>query len=341
MDSSTPPNTLSYFPSIGAFIDNGALQIVEVLTTWVGYSGVVYRAVDTRTRHPSGQKKYFSVRCLCISVFPNTAKRQKEIYLRGVMLHRLASAHPGIIDIHHVFEQDNRLYIITNHAPNGNLATQIFEKGRYIGRNADIKSVYLQLLEAVDYCHSIRIAHMHLTPRNIVCFQDGLRVSITNFGLATTERFSENFRQGSVRYMSPECHGAQFTHTGKYSPKFNDIWSLGIIMLNMITGRNCWMVATPDDPFFRDYSNSPFDILPVIYPISSETNNILSRMLHPSWYQRSTLHEVRMAVENVTNFYSEDAFFSGGMACFRRQEIKESPLTRAMREQHILSEAPR
>lgn len=95
---------------------------------------------------------------------------------------------------------------------------------------------------------------------------------------------------------------------------FNDIWSLGIILLNLATGRNPWKSATPDDPTFQAYLRDPINFLPSVLPISVEVNEILVKMLDVDWRERMTLREVRYAIEEVTNFYSDGVVFEGSMA---------------------------
>jgi len=95
---------------------------------------------------------------------------------------------------------------------------------------------------------------------------------------------------------------------------FNDIWSLGIILLNLATGRNPWKSATLGDPTFQAYLRDPMNFLPSVLPISVEVNEILVRMLDVNWRERMTLREVRYAIEEVTNFYSEGVVFEGSMA---------------------------
>ena len=183
-------------PPVGTLIDGGSLELVEVLG--VGGYGVVYRAVDTR--HHAGQKSY-AVKCL---VTPeHRATRQRQIHSREIALHQLASAHPGVVTLHRVVEQAGHIYIIMDYAPDYDLSKQILHSSRYLGDNALIKDVFLQLLDAVEHCHSLGIYHRDLKPENILCFRDGIRIAIGDFGLATTDKFSDEFRTGSTHYMSP------------------------------------------------------------------------------------------------------------------------------------------
>ncbi|GLB44014.1 putative protein tyrosine kinase [Lyophyllum shimeji] len=293
-------------PPVGTLIDGGSLELVEVLG--VGGYGVVYRAVETRSHNP----KSYAVKCLVSSA--HQTARQRQIHTREIALHQLASSHPGVVTLHRVVEDYGRTYIIMDYAPDHDLFTQILHSCRYLGDDTLMKHVFLQLLDAVEYCHSLGIYHRDLKPENVLCFDDGLRVAITDFGLATTDKLSEEFRTGSVYHMSPECQGGEYAPTGNYSPMFNDIWSLGIILLNLATGRNPWKSATPDDQTFRAYLRDPVGFLPTVLPISSEVNDILVQMLEVDWRERMTLHEVRQAIEDVRTFYSDGVIFEGSMA---------------------------
>ncbi|KAF5311096.1 hypothetical protein D9619_008165 [Psilocybe cf. subviscida] len=301
----SPPATSPNHPAVGTLIDGGALQLVEVLG--VGGYGVVYRAVDPR--HPS---KSYAVKCLVAS--GHQSPRQRQIHIREIALHQLASAHPGVVTLHRVIDQGNHTYIVMDYASDHDLFTQILHSCRYLGQNDLIKDIFLQLIDAVQYCHSLGIYHRDLKPENVLCFDGGLRVSVSDFGLATTDKVSDEFRTGSVYHMSPECQGGDYAPTGHYSPMFNDIWSLGIILLNLATGRNPWKSATPSDPTFQAYLRDPEGFLPTVLPISSEVNDILVRMLDVDWRDRANLREVRHAIERVSSFYSEGAIFEGSMA---------------------------
>lgn len=105
-----------------------------------------------------------------------------------------------------------------------------------------------------------------------------------------------------------------FAPDGNYSPMSNDVWSLGIILLNLATGRNPWKTATLDDSTFQAYLRSPMDFFPSVLPISRELNEVLVRMLHINWRERLTLPELREMLETIDNFYSDDVIFDGSMA---------------------------
>ncbi|KAK0192525.1 kinase-like domain-containing protein [Armillaria mellea] len=264
----TPSVSSSNHPALGTLIDEGTLELVEVLG--VGGYGVVYRAEDTFTSSP----KSYAVKCLMHSNLHSS--RQRQLHIREITLHQIASAHPNVVSLHRVVEDHKYTYIIMDYAPDHDLFSQILNNCRYLGRDHLIKHVFLQLLDAVEYCHSLGIYHRDLKPENVLCFDDGLRIAITDFGLATTDKVSTEFRTGSVYHMSPECQGGDFAISGSYSPMANDIWSLGIILLNLATGRNPWKSATASDPTFQAYLRDPQGFLPTVLPISAGDKQRLS-----------------------------------------------------------------
>lgn len=202
MVSSEVPSSPSP-PPLGTLIDDDTLELVEVLG-YGGY-GVVYRAVDVYSQEPIS----YAVKCLPHSSKRN-ATRQRQLHLREITLHQLASAHSNVVTLHRVIEDPQYTYIVMDYCEDGDLFSQILHHRRYLGNNELIKEVFLQLLDAVDYCHALHIYHRDLKPENVLCFDGGLRLAITDFGLATTESVSTEFRTGSVYHMSPGQHNTPF-----------------------------------------------------------------------------------------------------------------------------------
>ena len=111
-----------------------------------------------------------------------------------------------------------------------------------------------------------------------------------------------------------ESQDGKFAPDGYYSPQANDVWSLGIVLLNLATGRNPWKSATASDPTFQAYLHDPATFLPSVLPISRAANELLLRMLEVNWRTRITLAEVRRAVKIMDTFYSDGVLFEGSMA---------------------------
>jgi serine/threonine protein kinase len=94
----------------------------------------------------------------------------------------------------------------------------------------------------------------------------------------------------------------------------NDIWSLGIILLNLATGRNPWKSATSNDATYQAYLKDPDNFLMSVLPISEELNDILVQTLEIDWTARISLIDLRAAVEGVSTFYADHVIFEGSLA---------------------------
>jgi len=175
---------------VGQVIDNGRWELVSILG--VGAYGVVYLGVDTRARarNPAGPQQYVAVKCLSRK---GLDQRQRHFQRREIALHQLASGHPSIAGVHKVIEEDRYIFVVLDYCPGGDLFSMITERQRYVGDDELVRLVFLQIIDAVAYCHSMGIFHRDLKPENILCNANGTRVYVADFGLATTERMSTDF----------------------------------------------------------------------------------------------------------------------------------------------------
>ncbi|OWT38817.1 serine/threonine protein kinase [Cryptococcus neoformans] len=289
---STSANPLHVAGGSPQFIDGGYIELVAVIGT--GAYGVVYLAVDSRYPQPV----YRAIKCMRRS---GLDERQKHFQRREMGLHRLASGHPSIITMDRIFEEGDYIYVVMDYGDEGDLFSMITDKKRYVGDNELIRNVFLQLLDGVTWMHSLGISHRDIKPENIVCSQDGTRVRICDFGLATSEERSSEFGCGSTFYIAPECLGDWFPENKTYPTRSGDIWSLGVILVNLVCGRNPWRIASPSDESFNSYLADPH-FLRKILPVSDECLYILTQIftVHPE--ERITLPVLRQLVSKVETF---------------------------------------
>lgn len=175
---------------------NRNLQLISILGQ--GAYGVVYLALDTDSSVDS--PVLYAVKCLAKAGLDT---RQQKFQRREIALHRLASGHPGVVTLHKVVEDEECIYVILDLCTDGDLFTMITERQMYLGNDALIKDVFLQIVSAVEYCHEMGIHHRDLKPENILCRNGGTTLLLGDFGLATSEKTSEAFGCGSSFYMSP------------------------------------------------------------------------------------------------------------------------------------------
>ncbi|KAJ7647525.1 kinase-like domain-containing protein [Roridomyces roridus] len=110
-----------------------------------------------------------------------------------------------------------------------------------------ISSMFSQMCEAVAACHAQQVFHRDIKPENFIVTDgyievDGRRerkviVKLTDFGLSTTDIESSDMDCGSAPYMSFECRN---NVAPSYRPRAADVWSLGIVLINMLYHYNPW-----------------------------------------------------------------------------------------------------
>ncbi|WWC58953.1 uncharacterized protein I303_101498 [Kwoniella dejecticola CBS 10117] len=273
-------------------IDNGCLELTSVIGT--GAYGVVYLAVDYKYAQPLWR----AVKCLRRHGLDS---RQKHFQRREIALHRLASAHPSIIAMDRMIEEGDSVYVVMEFGEEGDLFAMITDKQRYVGDDELIRDVFLQLLDGVAWLHSLGISHRDIKPENIVCSHDGTRVRICDFGLATSEQESSEFGCGSTFYIAPECLGDWFPDNTSYPTRPGDVWSLGVILVNLVCGRNPWRIASPSDESFNSFLNDP-NFLRRILPISSQCLFVLQQIFTINPADRISLAALRKLVMEVETF---------------------------------------
>lgn len=141
-------------------------------------------------------------------------------------------SHPNIVNMYDVGEEDGIYYLVMEYVPGQTLKQYIDQRGMLpIGEALDIME---QLTSAMAHAHHFEIVHRDIKPHNILIRNDGV-VKVTDFGIATatsaTTITHTNSVLGSVHYLSPE------QARGGIANKQSDIYSLGIVMFELLTGR--------------------------------------------------------------------------------------------------------
>ncbi|KAJ6143464.1 hypothetical protein N7471_002917 [Penicillium samsonianum] len=234
------------------------LELTRVLG--VGAYGVVYTALDIHTN------EVYAVKVLCKD---GLDARQLKFQQREIRLHHMASQHRNVVPLVRIMDSVDCTYVVMEYCPEGDLFSNITDKGNFVGNDFLAKSVFLQILDAVQFCHSLGIYHRDLKPENVLVTENGMTVKLADFGLATTDYYTTDFGCGSTFYMSPECQQSNARPLSCYMSAANDVWSLGVILVNLTCGRNPWKRASVEDSTFQAYLKDPF-FLKTILPLSSE-----------------------------------------------------------------------
>jgi eukaryotic-like serine/threonine-protein kinase len=138
--------------------------------------------------------------------------------------------HPNIVNIYDVGSEYGMYYIVMEHVEGITLKSYIEKKGRLSYKEA--VSIAIQVGRGIEAAHNKHIVHRDIKPQNIIISTEG-KVKVTDFGIARAANNNTIHADvmGSVHYTSPEQARNGFVD-GK-----SDIYSLGIVMYEMVTGR--------------------------------------------------------------------------------------------------------
>lgn len=139
-------------------------------------------------------------------------------------------AHVNIANVYDVGNDGNIYYIVMEYVDGYTLKDIIKTKAPFT--NEEVLGISIQIANALEVAHSNNIVHRDIKPQNILVTKEG-GIKVTDFGIAraTTSNTITTDTMGSVHYFSPE------QARGGYVDFKSDIYSLGIIMFEMVTGK--------------------------------------------------------------------------------------------------------
>ena len=140
-------------------------------------------------------------------------------------------SHPNIVEVYDVGEDNGQYFIVMEYIEGKNLKDLLKKRGKLtVSEVVDIMS---QISDGLSIAHDSYIIHRDIKPQNIMILENGM-VKITDFGIAmamnATQLTQTNSVMGSVHYLPPE------QASGKGSTLKSDIYSMGILMYELLTG---------------------------------------------------------------------------------------------------------
>jgi tRNA A-37 threonylcarbamoyl transferase component Bud32 len=213
----------------------GRYHILEQLGE--GGMAVVYKAYDTRLERDVAVKVIRTEK-LTLETMTRTLKRFER---EAKALAKLT--HPNIVPITDYGEHDGKPYLVMPYLPGGTLKQRL--KGKPMPWQ-DAVRLLIPIARALHYAHQQGIIHRDVKPSNILITQSG-EPMLTDFGIAkilldneeTADLTGTGMGVGTPEYMSPE----QFQ--GKGVDARTDVYSLGVVLYEMVTGRKPYQADTP------------------------------------------------------------------------------------------------
>ena len=225
-------------------------------------------------------------------------------------------AHPNIVSIYDVGTEDNIYYIVMELIQGKTLKEIIDEDGVLPWKwSLDIA---IQIASALEVAHKNNIVHRDIKPHNIIITEDGV-AKVTDFGIAkavsnsTITAFGTTI--GSVHYFSPE-HAR-----GGYTDAKSDLYSLGVVMYEMLTGRVPFDADTPVSIALKHMQEKPIEPIKLNPAIPYSVNKIIMKAMEKDLnlrYQSATemLKDLNMALKDPDGDFVKTA--SNDMAYTQR-----------------------
>ncbi|KAF9178948.1 hypothetical protein BGZ51_007348 [Haplosporangium sp. Z 767] len=189
-----------------------------------------------------------------------------------VVIHTSLPKHRNIIHLFNMFETEQHLFLLLEYSSGMDMYQWISmrsdksdpvsgEPYTLTTRYNVIKSIFDQVLVGIGQVHQCGVAHRDIKPENfLIEYADGqYTVKITDFGLATRDVESDEFECGSKPYMSFECRNGL---DRVYNAQLSDLWSLGIILINLLYHRCPWSEPCPQASYaFSEFLKRRVDFL--------------------------------------------------------------------------------
>ena len=218
--------------------------------------------------------------------------------------------HPNIVSIYDVGHEENIYYIVMELVQGKTLKDIINEDGTLPWKWA--LNVSIQVASALEMAHRNSIVHRDIKPHNIIITEDGI-AKVTDFGIAkavsnsTITAFGTTI--GSVHYFSPE-HAR-----GGYTDAKSDLYSLGVVMYEMLTGRVPFDADTPVSIALKHMQEKPIEPIKLNPTIPYAVNKIIMKAMEKDpneRYQSATemLKDLSMALKNPEGDFVEQKDFT-------------------------------
>ena len=216
--------------------------------------------------------------------------------------------HPNIVSIYDVGVEDNLHYIVMELIQGKTLKEIILEEKGPLPWKWSV-NVAIQIASALETAHRNNIIHRDIKPHNIIITEDGI-AKVTDFGIAKAVSNSTitafGTTMGSVHYFSPE-HAR-----GGYTDAKSDLYSLGVVLYEMVTGRLPFDADTPVSVALKHMQEKPKEPIEVNPNVPKAVNKIIMKALQKDpnlRYQSATemLTDLNRALKNPNGDFVDDS----------------------------------
>tara|TARA_B110000881_G_scaffold9974_1_gene7547 strand:- start:1549 stop:2619 length:1071 start_codon:yes stop_codon:yes gene_type:complete len=231
----------------------------------------IYKAIDTKNDKVVAIKLIKKQKVL---------KLMKQVRLEISLLKSLQ--HPNIIACYGSYEDIKYVYIILEFCERGDLSLLL--KGNILNEK-DVHKYFIHLVSALQYLNNRQIIHRDIKPKNILISNDDI-LKLTDFGFAKQINVTDMSQTicGSPLYMAPEILAAS-----PYSTT-SDLWSIGIVLFEMITGKPPYQANNIEDLKHNIQCISQFDLIDNL-EVSQSFKQLLYQLLDINQSSRMSWEE--------------------------------------------------
>jgi serine/threonine-protein kinase len=243
---------------------NDRYQLLEKLGS--GGMANVFRARDLML------DRYVAIKVLRQD-YSNNADFQNNFRMEARSAANLS--HPNIVTVHDFGFADNLLFIVMEFIPGKDLKQLIRERGRFsVGTGIPL---IIQACAGLGYAHRAGIVHCDVKPHNMLVSPDG-RLKVTDFGIARalatiTPGEKTDIVWGSPLYFAPE------QARGEALSPASDVYSIGVVMYELLCGTPPFTASTPDELARLHISARPIPIREYIPEIPTALEEIIMKVL--------------------------------------------------------------
>jgi len=221
--------------------------------------------------------KIFAVKEINISIHKKNIERfREEIFLMNKFDHQ------NILKLYETIEDDNYIYLILEYCENGDLKNFLNKRPM---KEKNVRRFMKQIVSGLQYLNNKNVYHRDLKPQNILLTKD-YTIKISDFGLAKTCESDTLLDTicGSPMYMAPEIMKYK-----KYDTKA-DLWSLGVIFYQMLTGKTPY-TARSHSELMNNIENQEI-VFPKCIRVTKEGLDLLLKLLQKKSDERMTWEEL-------------------------------------------------
>lgn len=253
---------------IGKILDD-RYEIIELIGS--GGMANVYKALCHRLN------RYDAVKIMRDETAANTELRRR---FRAESQAVAMLSHPNIVSVYDVSHSDDVEYIVME-LIDGITLKQYLQKKSVLDPS-EVLDFTIQTAKALEHAHSKGIIHRDIKPQNIMLLKDGM-IKVADFGIASLENtIEENNGEtvGSVHYIAPE------QARGEAPDARSDIYSLGIVMYEMLTGKLPYVGNSDVEVAVKHMNTDPVTPRDIVPSIPEELERICLKAMNSNIYER-------------------------------------------------------